>query len=137
MDQFRDSNNEKKEDRIEIGKTPANAIAANYHSKLPLWYIKSRNTIHYVLSILEVLLLFRFIFMLLGASRESGFIAFLYNVTGIFTAPFEGVFHEYISPGLTSRSVFDPAIPIAMIVYALFALGIVKLLWLKISRESY
>lgn len=137
MSQFIDpKDNGKGERTAPEGTIPGHSAVVD-HSKLPLWFIKSRNTIYYVLSVIEVLLAFRFVFMLLGANRRSGFIMFLYGLTGIFTAPFEGIFSEYYSSGLSTGSVFDPAAPIAMIVYAIVALGLIKLLWVKISRDGY
>jgi hypothetical protein len=135
MDRFSEPDNGQHGDKEKTGEITAGGAAV--HSKLPLWFIKSRNTIYYALSVIEVLLLLRFLFLLLGASRESGFISFLYGFTGIFTAPFEGIFHEYATRGLAAKAVFDPAVPIAMIVYALIALGLVKLLWVKISRDGF
>lgn len=104
-------------------------------SPSPVWYIKSRNIIYYILGLLEVLLAFRFLFMLLGANPRSGFTSFLYSVTGIFIAPFSGIFRPMTTDGFASKSVFDPATIIAMLIYALSAWGIVKLLWIKVSRN--
>lgn len=103
-------------------------------SQTPVWYIKSRYIIYYILGLLEVLLGLRFAFMLLGANPRSGFTSFLYSITGIFIAPFSGIFNPMSTTGLASRSVFDPATIIAMLIYALAAWGIVKLLWIKASR---
>ncbi|MCX7842013.1 MAG: YggT family protein [Clostridia bacterium] len=104
--------------------------------KAPLWFIKSRNTIYYVLGVIEVLLTLRFIFMLLGANARSGFVAFLYSVTNIFAAPFSGIFNPFVTGGLVSRSVFDPATLVAMLVYALAGWGLVRLLWVKAARDG-
>jgi len=104
--------------------------------QLPLWYIKSKNTIWYILSVIEVLLLLRFIFKLLGANTASGFTIFLYSITNILTAPFSGIFNPVRSAGLVTTSVFEPATIIAMAIYALAAWGIIRLLWIKVSRDG-
>lgn len=104
--------------------------------QLPAWYMKSRQVIYYLLSLLEVLLGFRFIFMLLGANPRSGFTSFLYSITGIFIAPFSGIFSPISTTGLASRSVFDPATLIAMLIYALAAWGIVRLLRIKAANSE-
>lgn len=104
--------------------------------KYPLWYIKARNSILYVLGIIEVLLAFRFILKLLGANIASGFVGFIYTLSSILIAPFSGIFRSYTSPGLVSRSVFEPSTIVAFIVYAIAAWGIVKLVKIKALRED-
>ncbi len=105
-------------------------------NQMPVWYTKSRYVIYYILGLLEIMLGLRFIFMLLGANPRSGFTSFLYSVSGIFIAPFSGIFSPMSTTGLASRSVFDPAAIIAMLIYALAAWGVVKLLWIKVSKDG-
>jgi len=110
---------------------------AGYESnRIPLWFIKSRNAINYVLGVIEVLLAFRFMFRLLGANPGSGFVAFVYTVTGILTAPFYGIFNSFVTGGLAARSVFEPATIIGMIVYAIVAWGLINLIRLKALRDG-
>ena len=90
-----------------------------------------------ILGVIETLLGLRFLFMLLGANPRSGFTAFLYAITGIFIAPFSGIFNPVSTTGLATRSVFDPATIIAMAIYALVGWGIVKLLWIRASKNGY
>lgn len=104
---------------------------------MPLWYIRSRNTTYYILGIVEALLAFRFIFKLLGANPENGFVAFMYSLSGIFTSPFSGIFDPYISGGLAAKSVLEPATLIAMAVYALVARGLVGLFKLAAIKELH
>jgi hypothetical protein len=79
---------------------------------------------YFILGVLEVILLLRFLFRLLGANQGSGFIVFLYGLSHVFVAPFNGIF---TNPALGSNSVFDVSALIAMLVYALIAWGIVAL----------
>lgn len=102
----------------------------------PLWFVRSKNSIYYVLGVIEVLLVFRFIFKLLGANPRSGFAAFIYSMTNIFTAPFSGIFNSFTTYGNVAKSVFEPGTIIAMIVYAIVAWGLVRLLRLKVSRDG-
>ena len=131
----------------EIGKDAEN-ISSNstygsstlsYHDdhNIPLWYIKSRNAIYYVLGVIEVLLAFRFLFKLLGANQASGFVSFIYTITGILSAPFKGIFSSFVTDGLSARSVFEPSVIIAFIVYAIIAWGLVRLLRLKAARDGH
>lgn len=83
-----------------------------------------RRITYSVLGVLEVILLLRLFFRLLGASRDSGFIVFLYGLSHVFVAPFNGIFNDQ---ALGSRGVFEVSTLIAMLVYALLAWGIVVL----------
>lgn len=78
---------------------------------------------YYVLAVLEIILVLRLFFRILGASEASGFVMFLYNLSHIFVAPFNGIFNDQT----LGRSVFETSTLIAMIVYALLAWGIVSL----------
>jgi len=78
---------------------------------------------YFVLGVLEAILLLRLLFRILGASEVSGFVMFLYNLSHIFVAPFNGIFNDQT----LGRSVFETSTLIAMIVYALLAWGIVSL----------
>lgn len=110
--------------------------AAVFHENRPLWFVRSRNVVYYLLGLIEVLLGLRFLFMLLGANPRSGFTSFIYMISGIFIAPFTGIFNPLTTAGLVSRSVFDPAAIVAMLIYALIAWGIVRLLWIKAARDG-
>lgn len=101
---------------------------------VPSWYLKTRNAIYYILGIIEVLLGFRFIFKLLGANPQNGFVSFLYSMSGIFTAPFSGIFDSFVTSGLAAKSIFEPAVIIGMAVYAAIAWALVGLVRLKVSR---
>ncbi len=78
---------------------------------------------YFVLGMLEIILLLRLIFRLLGANQGSTFVMFLYNQSHVFVAPFNGIFNDQ-APG---RSVFEISTLVAMVVYALVAWGIVAL----------
>ena len=78
----------------------------------------------YILTILEAVLLLRFILRLLQANPGAGFTDFVYGFSGIFTSPFEAVFRNLYVEG----SVFEWTTLLAMLVYWLIALGITKLL---------
>ncbi len=79
---------------------------------------------YFVLGVLEVILLLRFLFRLLGAYEGNSFIMFLYGLSHVFVAPFRGIFSN---PVLSSKSVFEVSTLIAMLVYALLAWRVVSL----------
>ncbi len=84
--------------------------------------------IYFFLGLLETLLAFRLVLKLMGASTASGFVRFVYNITGVFLYPFEGIFHRAFTEGIETTSILEPSTIIAMIVYALLVWGIVVLL---------
>ena len=94
----------------------------------------AQNAVWYVLGLIEILLGFRLIFKLLGANPESGFVNFIYSITGLLTAPFDSIFGVSSAQTDEVESVFEPSILMAAIVYALLAWGIVKLI--TINRKS-
>lgn len=102
----------------------------------PIWFIKTKHSIYYILGLIEVLLLFRFVFKLLGANPNNGFISFIYSIAGIFTSPFTGIFNSFISQGLAAKSILEPATLIAMVVYAVIAWGIVSLIRIKAEKND-
>ncbi|MDP2861105.1 MAG: YggT family protein [bacterium] len=77
---------------------------------------------------MEVLLAFRLVFKLTGASISSAFVGLIYGLTGIFILPFEGIFRRGYAQGVETTSVLEPSTLVALIVYAVLAWGIVKLL---------
>jgi uncharacterized protein YggT (Ycf19 family) len=80
--------------------------------------------IWYLLTIVEVLLLLRFVLKLLAANPNAGFTNFIYSLSSIFVAPFQAVFRNAAVQG----NVFEWTTLLAMIVYYVIALGIIKLL---------
>ncbi len=84
--------------------------------------------IYFLFGIMEVLLAFRLVFKLTGASLSSAFVGLIYGLTGIFILPFEGIFRRGFAQGLETTSVLEPSTLVAIIVYAVLAWGIVKLL---------
>ncbi len=88
----------------------------------------AQNVVWFILGLIEVLLALRFLFKLLGANSASGFVNAVYTVTNVLTAPFDNIFNVANSVGGQAKSVFEPSIIVAAIVYAAIAYGIVKLL---------
>lgn len=90
-------------------------------------YRKIKKIIYYVLGVLETLLVFRFVLKLLGANPISTFVSIIYSITSVLLAPFIGIFRTAVTEGIETKSILEPANLIGMIVYALIAYGIVKL----------
>lgn len=99
-------------------------------------YLKLRRTVYYILGILETLLLFRFIFKILGANPTNTFVSLIYTISGAFLAPFLTIFRAARNPGIETASVLEPATLIAMAVYALIAFGIIKLIKISLIKND-
>ncbi len=80
--------------------------------------------IYILFGVLEALLIIRFALKLLGANPGAAFTSFIYGLTQVFVAPFEGVFP---SPA-TNASVLEVSTLLAIIVYALIAWLIVSVI---------
>jgi hypothetical protein len=84
--------------------------------------------IYFFLGALEILLAFRLVLKLTGASIASGFVGLIYGLSGIFILPFEGIFRRGYTQGIETTSVLEPSTLVALIVYAVLAWGLVKLI---------
>ncbi|MEK7615184.1 MAG: YggT family protein [Patescibacteria group bacterium] len=95
----------------------------SYNSPTTKPLFKGTQIVWYLLSLLEVLLAFRFVLKLTGANAAAGFTSFIYSLTWPFTAPFLAVFPRTVVQG----SVFEWTTLLAMLVYWMIALAIVRL----------
>ncbi len=91
--------------------------------------------VYFLFGALEILLSFRLVLKLMGASLSSSFVSMIYSFSGIFTWPFEGIFHRGFAQGVETTSVLEPATIVAIVVYAVVAWGIVRLVQI-LSREK-
>jgi len=80
-----------------------------------------------IFSAVEIILGLRLILKLLGANAENAFIKFLYGMTGFVVKLFEGIFAR-VTINEVSGAVFEPAALIAMVIIALLALLVLKLM---------
>lgn len=94
----------------------------NSPSTKPLY--RGTQIVWYIFSAIEILLAFRFVLKLLGANPSAGFSAFVYGVTYIFATPFLAVFHN---TRIVAGSVFEWTTILAMFVYWVIAIAIIKL----------
>lgn len=97
-------------------------------SSNPGGLFQTQYMVYYVLGVIEVLLAFRLILKMLGAASGSGFVSLIYGITDLLVAPFVGIFSPAVTKGAETQAVFEPSTVIAMLVYAVIAWGITKLL---------
>jgi hypothetical protein len=89
--------------------------------------------IYYITGVIVALLLFRIVLLLLAANQGSAFVDFIYGLSGFFAWPFYGIFSYQPAYG---QSVFETSSVVAILVYALVAMGLAKLLTLTSSRDQ-
>lgn len=88
--------------------------------------VLAQRIIYYIGGAILVILGARFVLLLLGASQASSFVNFIYSLSGVFVAPFNGIFTR----PTYGTSTFDSATIVAMIVYGIVTIAIAKLLTL-------
>jgi len=106
-----------------VTATPAKPVKNGASSFQTVEYL-----IYFLFGVLEILLVFRLILKLTGASLSSDFVNIIYGLTGIFILPFEGIFRRGFAQGVETTAVFEPSTLVAIVVYAVLAWGIVKLI---------
>ncbi len=129
---------------------PANPYAASYEreryvqpaapaprpvvvaSSSALYALRLTQIVYLVFGVIEALILIRFILKLLAANPAAAFTNFVYQLSGPFVAPFQGVFP---SPA-TDASVFELSSALAIIIYMLLAALIVRIIWLARRRNT-
>ena len=58
---------------------------------------------------------------------NSGFVYFVYALSGLFVMPFEGIFRKAFARGVETTSVLEPAVIVAVLVYVTLSWGIIRL----------
>ena len=95
----------------------------SYNSPRTKPLYRGTQIVWYIIGILEVLMAFRFVLKLLAANPGAGFSSFIYGVTYPFVVPFLSVFNVSKVEG----SIFEWTTLLAMFVYWLLAIAIIKL----------
>jgi uncharacterized protein YggT (Ycf19 family) len=89
--------------------------------------------VYVVFAILIALIVIRVILKALAANPGAGFSSFVYGITAPFVAPFQGIFN---TPQTNNGSVFEFSSVVAIIVYALVAWAIVRLIEIMDRRRT-
>lgn len=95
--------------------------------------ILARRVIYYIAGFIIALLALRLVLLLLAANQGAPFVDFVYALSGFFAWPFYGIFSYQPSYG---QSTFEISTVVAIIVYALLAMGLAKLFTLTSNRTD-
>ncbi len=94
--------------------------------------VVAQRVVWYIAGFIITLLALRVVLFMLGANQGSGFVDFIYAISGVFAAPFQGIFPAPVY----GQFFFDTASMVAIAVYALVAWGVAKLFTLNSSRTD-
>lgn len=94
--------------------------------------VVAQRIVWFIVGAISVIIALRFVLLLLGANQAAGFTDFIYGLSGVFVAPFIGIFGE----PTYGTSVFEISSLLAIAVYLLIGWGIAKLLTIGRARET-
>lgn len=100
---------------------------SSYTSRSTKPLYKGTQIVWFILGLVELLIVFRFFLKLLAANQSAGFTSLIYNVTHIFVSPFNNVFRVTS----VANNIFEWTTLLAMLVYWLIALGIIRLFFMS------
>ena len=86
----------------------------------------ARNIVAAIFGLIEILIVMRFVLKLFGANINNGFVIFMNSLTGFFVNLFKGIFAERAFGN--GYAVFEPASIVALIVVALIAWFVLRLM---------
>ena len=95
--------------------------------------VVAQRIVWYVTGVIIALLALRLILQLLGANQGNGFVDLVYGLSGVFAAPFFGMFSYEPSYGI---SYFEISTFVAILIYALLGWGIAQLFTLGSRRTT-
>ncbi|MEO7003583.1 MAG: YggT family protein, partial [Ktedonobacterales bacterium] len=110
-----------------VRPVPANAAASPWYA----WRLSQ--IVYFIFGVIEALIFIRLVLRLLAANPDAAFTALMYQLSYLFVAPFEGVFP---SPATNKGSVLELSAILAIIVYALLAYFIARLIELAQRRRT-
>lgn len=98
-------------------------MESSYTSSTTKPIFRGTQIVWYILGMIETLLLFRFLLKVMNANPAAAFTSFIYGTTWPLAGPFVAVFNKSSVLG----SVFEWTTLLAMLVYLIVAMGIVRL----------
>lgn len=90
--------------------------------------VMAARVVWYITGVIIALLALRLVLQLLGANEGNPFVDLVYGLSGIFAAPFFGMFSYEPSYGV---SYFEVSTFVAILIYALIGWGIARLFTLN------
>lgn len=86
--------------------------------------------VYLAFGIVNGLLIIRLVLKLLGANPDAGFTTFIYGLTDFLLTPFRGL----LPAAVDGKSVFEPSVLVAILIYALAAFALAKIVEITFAR---
>ncbi len=112
---------------LNLHENERSITAANQNSSIA----RIVNIVYFLFGVLELLLAVRVVLHLIGANADNGFANFIYGLSGPFVALFASLLNN---PALSTTAALEVTTLIAMLVYAIAAWIMGRLIWLVLSR---
>jgi YGGT family len=96
-------------------------VSATEHSP---YNFRAVAVVGFIVGVVDVFIAARFLGKLFGASSQSAFVNFIYQVSGPMVAPFTGIFGNSGS----RTNTFETASLVAIVVYAVIGWGLIALI---------
>jgi uncharacterized protein YggT (Ycf19 family) len=106
------------------------AVAYDPYEGRRIAALRLTQLVYWVFGLIEGLIVIRLVLKSLGANPAAGFSQFIYGITAPLVAPFVGLFNNPSYQG----SVLELSSIIALIVYALAAWLIARLVWILVGE---
>jgi hypothetical protein len=113
------------ENRVRVMPTPAEVQVARLE--------RTKQIVWFVVGLIVALIALRFVLLAFGALETNPFASFIYGLSGIFVAPFVGLFGQEPQAG---ASYFETASLVAMAVYLLVGWIINRVLELVMAPRT-
>jgi hypothetical protein len=104
--------------------TPTAAPAPVVVNEQGRYNFRAAAVVGFIVGVIDILIAARFLGKLLGASAASAFVSFIYQLSGVLVAPFQGIFGD----GGSKSNTFETSDLVAIVVYAVIGWGIVMLI---------
>ncbi len=98
---------------------PGDTTTTSFTTVRPGYSLRAEQAVWLLAGLIHALLIIRLVFKMLGASSQSGFVQFIYDLTQLLIAPFHGIFNTTASNGM----VFEPETLVAIAIYPLIGWG--------------
>lgn len=125
-----------KEEHIQVNKSgdlvQKKRVVATGPSNMTVFMSRSTRLLWFFVSVISLLIIFRFILLAIGANATSSFVNVIYSLTAVLVAPF-----QFIASNITyNGGVIEVASIFAFFVYPLVGWGIIRLLWIIFSSTG-
>ncbi len=124
---------ERRVDRVDrevvYEETTGTDYVADDHLRRVDTYRRIAAVVWTITGFVEIIVGLRVLFKFLGANAGNGFVNFIYNLSGAFVNPFQGIVNNVTS----GSSILEINSLIAMLVFVLIAWGVMKLVWLLLT----